>query len=258
MSTASTLWRAAWRVLARSAALGGIHITRRSHAVPRRSGPAGVNATCPCVSPVGCESIFAREPVEPETGLRSVSIPLGAIDPLWERGPMGDWVRHHRPDLLACPRRRVRQDRSGINPDAVRRAHGDNHGVCATGLSSIFALPRPAWSCGCPLWRTWTNSPAGRWRGCMSPASCRSSSRGPRHPPTSCHATRSSTISGCLPRGGPRNGWPTSSSCTTARSSAPKASARRTSRPAGRSPPAPGWGVPGRARAWAPRCAPPS
>jgi hypothetical protein len=46
---------------------------------------------------------LTREPVDPETGLQWLSIPLGAIDPLWERGPMGDWVRHHRPDLLTCP-----------------------------------------------------------------------------------------------------------------------------------------------------------
>ncbi|MEU7747923.1 hypothetical protein [Nonomuraea sp. NPDC049158] len=42
-----------------------------------------------------------RMPVDPATGLQKLSIPLGAVDPLWEQGPMGDRVRHHRPDLLA-------------------------------------------------------------------------------------------------------------------------------------------------------------
>ncbi|WP_433516106.1 hypothetical protein ACQP2T_11330 [Nonomuraea sp. CA-143628] len=44
---------------------------------------------------------LAAVPVDPETGLQWLGIPLGAVDPLWERGPMGDWVRRHRPDLLA-------------------------------------------------------------------------------------------------------------------------------------------------------------
>ncbi|MFG1686651.1 hypothetical protein ACGFNP_41250 [Nonomuraea sp. NPDC049269] len=44
---------------------------------------------------------LAGVPVDPRTGLQRLGIPLGAIDPLWERGPMGDWVRRHRPDLLA-------------------------------------------------------------------------------------------------------------------------------------------------------------
>jgi hypothetical protein len=44
---------------------------------------------------------LAAVPVDPETGLQWIGIPLGAVDPLWERGPMGDWVRRHRPDLLA-------------------------------------------------------------------------------------------------------------------------------------------------------------
>ncbi|WP_336206016.1 hypothetical protein [Nonomuraea sp. LPB2021202275-12-8] len=44
---------------------------------------------------------LARVPVDPDTGLQWLGIPLGAVDPLWERGPMGGWVRRHRPDLLA-------------------------------------------------------------------------------------------------------------------------------------------------------------
>ncbi|MEU8245215.1 hypothetical protein [Nonomuraea sp. NPDC048916] len=46
-------------------------------------------------------SHLARSPVDPRTGLQRLSIPLGAVDPLWERGPMGDQVRRHRPDLFA-------------------------------------------------------------------------------------------------------------------------------------------------------------
>lgn len=43
---------------------------------------------------------LARMPVDPATGLHEISIPLGAVDPLWEGGPMGEWVRRHRPDLF--------------------------------------------------------------------------------------------------------------------------------------------------------------
>ncbi|WP_433433642.1 hypothetical protein [Nonomuraea sp. CA-141351] len=43
---------------------------------------------------------LARVPVDLMTGRPEVAIPLGEIDPLWERGPMGDWVRRHRPDLM--------------------------------------------------------------------------------------------------------------------------------------------------------------
>ncbi|MEV1245412.1 hypothetical protein ACIBO2_02015 [Nonomuraea sp. NPDC050022] len=48
-----------------------------------------------------------RMPVDPVTGLQKLSIPLGVVDPLWEHGPMGDRVRHHRPDLLAGDQLRV-------------------------------------------------------------------------------------------------------------------------------------------------------
>ncbi|SEG93943.1 hypothetical protein SAMN05444920_108240 [Nonomuraea solani] len=43
---------------------------------------------------------LSRVPVDPASGRPEVSIPLGEFDPLWERGPMGDWVRRHRPDLM--------------------------------------------------------------------------------------------------------------------------------------------------------------
>ncbi|MGI5273888.1 hypothetical protein ACQEUU_32440 [Nonomuraea sp. CA-218870] len=44
---------------------------------------------------------LARVPVDPVTGLQWLGIPLGAVEPLWEHGRMGEWVRRHRPDLLA-------------------------------------------------------------------------------------------------------------------------------------------------------------
>jgi hypothetical protein len=55
-----------------------------------------------------------RASVDPATGLRQVGIPLGVVDPLWERGPMGERVRRHRPDLFeavvrACPGPRDRR-----------------------------------------------------------------------------------------------------------------------------------------------------
>ncbi|WP_219471093.1 hypothetical protein [Nonomuraea rhizosphaerae] len=43
---------------------------------------------------------LAGVPVDPATGLQWLGIPLGAVDPHWEKGPMGDWVRRQRPDLL--------------------------------------------------------------------------------------------------------------------------------------------------------------
>ncbi|MEV4895559.1 hypothetical protein AB0K48_39920 [Nonomuraea sp. NPDC055795] len=42
----------------------------------------------------------ARLPFDPASGLQKISIPLGAVDPLWENGPMGDRIRRHRPDLF--------------------------------------------------------------------------------------------------------------------------------------------------------------
>lgn len=43
---------------------------------------------------------LARVPVDPATGRPEVTIPLGELDPQWQRGPMGDWVRHYRADLI--------------------------------------------------------------------------------------------------------------------------------------------------------------
>ncbi|MFI9557674.1 hypothetical protein [Nonomuraea endophytica] len=43
---------------------------------------------------------LAAVPVDPATGRPEVAIPLGELDPLWERGPMGAWIRRYRPDLM--------------------------------------------------------------------------------------------------------------------------------------------------------------
>ncbi|MGP3934883.1 hypothetical protein [Nonomuraea sp. KM88] len=43
---------------------------------------------------------LSRVPVDPATGRPEVTIPLGEFDALWQRGRMGDWVRHYRPDLM--------------------------------------------------------------------------------------------------------------------------------------------------------------
>jgi len=44
---------------------------------------------------------LAAQPVNPADGRPEVAVPLGGLDPNWPRGPMGQWVRHYRPDLLA-------------------------------------------------------------------------------------------------------------------------------------------------------------
>lgn len=43
---------------------------------------------------------LAAAPVNPANGRPEVAIPVGALDPSWTLGPMGDWVRRFRPDLL--------------------------------------------------------------------------------------------------------------------------------------------------------------
>lgn len=44
---------------------------------------------------------LAAQPVNPADGRPEVAIPLGAVDPNWPHGQMGQWVRTYRPDLLA-------------------------------------------------------------------------------------------------------------------------------------------------------------
>jgi len=43
---------------------------------------------------------LAAQPTNPYDGRPLVAIPLGGIDPNWAMGPMGQWIRMYRPDLL--------------------------------------------------------------------------------------------------------------------------------------------------------------
>lgn len=56
--------------------------------------------TTPGRMPERMRQSLAAQPVNPEDGRPEVSIPLGGIDPDRQRGPMGQWVRSYRPDLL--------------------------------------------------------------------------------------------------------------------------------------------------------------
>ncbi|NUR91984.1 MAG: hypothetical protein HOY71_48595 [Nonomuraea sp.] len=81
---------------------------------PRRVGRPGVRVqalrsagligwgerTVPPRIPGWMRDRLARVPTDPVTGRTEVAIPLGEIDPLWQGGPMGDWVRRRRPDLM--------------------------------------------------------------------------------------------------------------------------------------------------------------
>ncbi|MFC4857970.1 hypothetical protein [Actinophytocola glycyrrhizae] len=51
-------------------------------------------------APAWLRQNVAAAPVNPYDGRPEVAIPLGGIDPDWLRGPMGQWVRMYRPDLL--------------------------------------------------------------------------------------------------------------------------------------------------------------
>lgn len=44
--------------------------------------------------------MLASAPRNPADGRSMVAIPLGDIDPGWTSGPMGQWLRRYRPDLL--------------------------------------------------------------------------------------------------------------------------------------------------------------
>jgi hypothetical protein len=44
--------------------------------------------------------LLATAPTNPTDGRPMVAIPLGDIDPNWAAGPMGQWLRQYRPDLL--------------------------------------------------------------------------------------------------------------------------------------------------------------
>ncbi|MGW3348419.1 hypothetical protein ACWDA3_34435 [Nonomuraea rubra] len=94
-----------------------IDVVETQLATPRRVGrPGGARArvgplrspglvgwgerTVPPRIPGWMRERLARVPVDPATGRPEVTIPLGELDPQWQRGPMGDWVRHYRADLI--------------------------------------------------------------------------------------------------------------------------------------------------------------
>ncbi|MFF0864528.1 hypothetical protein ACFYUV_22420 [Nonomuraea sp. NPDC003560] len=106
-----------FRVRLRWPDLTAIGVVDTRTAAPRPLGrPGGVRVRVPALRSVGLvgwgertlpprtprwmRERLARAPADPVTGRPEVAIPLGEIDPLWERGPMGDWVRRHRPDLM--------------------------------------------------------------------------------------------------------------------------------------------------------------
>jgi len=43
---------------------------------------------------------LAAQPKNPYDGRPEVAIPLGGVDPNWQQGAMGQWVRRYRPDLM--------------------------------------------------------------------------------------------------------------------------------------------------------------
>ncbi len=45
---------------------------------------------------------LAAQPRHPYDGRPEVAIPLGGVDPNWQYGPMGQWLRQYRPDLLGA------------------------------------------------------------------------------------------------------------------------------------------------------------
>jgi hypothetical protein len=57
--------------------------------------------TFPANAPDRTREWLAQAPVNPADGRPEVAIPLGGIDPNWTSGPMGQWVRTYRPDLLS-------------------------------------------------------------------------------------------------------------------------------------------------------------
>lgn len=58
----------------------------------------------PPTAPGWMRQDLAMAPVHPHDGRPEVAIPLSGIDPDWERGAMGQWVRMYRPDLLGPQR----------------------------------------------------------------------------------------------------------------------------------------------------------
>ncbi|MFC4112373.1 hypothetical protein [Nonomuraea zeae] len=77
---------------------GGVRV--RVQALPSAGLVGWGERTVPPRIPGWMRERLARAPVDPATGRPEVAIPLGEFDALWERGPMGAWVRRHRPDLM--------------------------------------------------------------------------------------------------------------------------------------------------------------
>lgn len=60
----------------------------------------GEQQQIPEKAPKWIKGLLARAPRDPDTGAPQVAIPLGGIDDRWMEGPISDWVRRYRPDLL--------------------------------------------------------------------------------------------------------------------------------------------------------------
>jgi hypothetical protein len=56
--------------------------------------------TVPPDIPAWLHATLDAQPVNPADGRPQVCIPLGGIDPQWQHGAMGEWLRRYRPDLL--------------------------------------------------------------------------------------------------------------------------------------------------------------
>ncbi len=54
----------------------------------------------PATAPGWVRELLDRAPRDPRTNATEVAIPLAGLDDTWTVGPMGDWVRRYRPDLL--------------------------------------------------------------------------------------------------------------------------------------------------------------
>lgn len=60
--------------------------------------------TVPPRTPAWLRENLAKQPTNPVDGRPLVAIPLGGIDPNWLHGPMAQWIRLYRPDLLGNAR----------------------------------------------------------------------------------------------------------------------------------------------------------
>lgn len=77
---------------------GGVRMSVRPW---RNSGLVGWGEQeIPDKAPGWVKDLLARAPRDPRTGAPEVAIPLSGLDATWTIGPIGDWVRRYRPDLL--------------------------------------------------------------------------------------------------------------------------------------------------------------